>query len=141
MENIWFLVGAIVLTIVVSGAYWYFITKPRQLKRYYDANRYLLLRWKYEGGIKQKRKLLITLDRGGKTKLKIGFTQFGGYFFYGIFWTNKEGVAVIETFLGDGDCDFVVITDSEDGIIGRIKLLPEDDNRAVTETYHGHFWQ
>ena len=120
--------------------YSHFVANPRQLRAHYEKYPKYLLKWQYNGGINQDRKLRIVTGLNKKIELKIGFSQFGGYMFYGSFWTDYSGVAVIETWLGEGGCDFIVAAGVSIAA-GNIQLLDVNDNSPIVAAYKKHFWQ
>lgn len=117
-----------------------FILQPCRNKRIYNDCPWLA-RYFYNGNVNKMRKFRITLEAGwtGKTYLKIGYIQFGGYFFFEILEpTNNE--VVFETYLGFNPCEFLFLSEGG-GPIKNTELLPEDSNAVPNKSCSGHWWQ
>ncbi len=103
------------------------------------AERCSPLKFEYKGGYNQHRKLKIKAENVENAIVKIGFSQFGGYHFYGeVQIVNHE--AVIETYLGRGACTFVVYS-YDYPLIGEIVLLDEKDQSPTVSIFKKHIWQ
>ena len=68
----------VVLTLLCTGIfglayYVQCIWKPRNAKEYFDDNPDKLLTWQYEGGLRQMRKLKVSLETKRVPLLEIGF--------------------------------------------------------------------
>ena len=137
METI---ITVFMFVLTIACAFFYVVSDWRNTKKKFDENPELRTIWNYSGGINKMRKIRINLNTMENTVFRIGFSQFGGYHFYGNFKT-ENGEAVIETYLGKEGCDFIFAPKDEKARLCRITLLDENDKSLVTAIYKGHWWQ
>lgn len=106
-----------------------------------------LVAWSYKGD--RERGMYNIVLRGQKPfcalvgfRLEISILGYVGYDYYGFVCSNKNGVAVISTYLGKGDCDFqfLVTTDLDDNPIS-VSSSPVDQGLTPHEVYRPHWYQ
>jgi len=88
------------------------------------------------------RKFKITLESGwtgNNQRLKIGYIQFGGYFFFEIL-ESTDNVVMFEMYLGSNSCEFLFLIEG-DGLIENVELLPENLTVVPSKSCSGYWWQ
>jgi len=74
--------------------------------------------------------------------LKIPFLGYEGFDYYGFVQSDQNGVAVISTYLGKGECEFrfFLNTDLE---VDPVAVSSSDDDQELNpdSTYPPHWWQ
>lgn len=122
----------------------HFIMSPTKRMRFYKEHRLPMGEFHHHGYPRgNMRKLRIVcngLERTLNSEIMIGFLWGSLYLTYGSVQL-KNGVAVVETYFGTEECDFLFLCETEVYFKYTVYLLPVGSLEPADVSFRAHWWQ